>query len=157
MIEVYFKMPGLPLVLWLWHWSSAACKDSILDLWGSFSSLLCCGRSLHSWEVSELPWRQAWATFTSAWIISESPESSSIVQVSKSGCRAWEFPRRVKNGCHMILICHLVCQERLLLCFSSWIVQKLECNRWNESVNSISELMSLYVPYFRVGLNLCWI
>lgn len=68
-------------------------KDSILELRGSLSCLLCCWNFILGKFLSFLG-DGAWAAFAPAWSLSEGLEPCFVLQVSRSGCGAWESPTR---------------------------------------------------------------
>lgn len=74
-------------------------KASILQLQGSLGCLLCCHHFILGKFLSFLG-DEAWATFAPAQVILEGLEPCFVIQVSKSGCGAWEFPARAVTTAH---------------------------------------------------------
>lgn len=108
LMEVFFWNRCLPLVLWLWHWSTVVCKRQYITAPGSPLCL-----SLHSWKVSVFPGRWSMCNTCPALVISEGPRACFVVHVSKGGWGAWEFPAgsvttQCQNPlCHVTLLCHI--------------------------------------------------
>lgn len=108
LMEVSFWNRGLPLVLWLWHWNTAVCKRQYIIAPGCplCSSLFILGKFLC------FPGDGACVTLAPASVVSEGPQACFVVQVSKGGWGAWEFPAgavttQCQNRYHVTLLCHI--------------------------------------------------
>lgn len=111
LIEVFFWMLCLPLALWLWHWSTVVCKRQSIRAPGFTQLLLCCCNFILGKFVS-FPGDEAWAAFAPAQAIAEGLESCFVIQVSRSGCGAWEsaawtVTTTCQNECHSPFFCHI--------------------------------------------------
>lgn len=75
------------------------------------------------------PGDEAWATFAPAWVILEGLEPCFVIQVSKSGCGAWEFPARAVTIAHQKWVPRApplshFSKEWVLWVFLSWAMLK---------------------------------
>lgn len=122
---VFFWMRRLPLVLWLWHWSTVVCKRQCIRAPG-FAPLPASLLQLHSWEVSEFPGRWSMGSACSGLSGCWRPG----VLFCYSGFQAWVWGMRIpsqgsyryrsKMGAippSSVTFVVVVCKEWLLWCF----------------------------------------
>lgn len=123
--RVFFWTRRLPLVLWLWHWSTVVCKRQYIRAPG-FAPLPASLLQLHSWEVSEFPGRWSMGSACS----SRSGCWRPGVLFCYSGFQAWVWGMRIpsqgsyhyrsKMGAippSSVTFFVVVCKEWLLGCF----------------------------------------